>query len=585
MGLSIDRKPKDTEIGRTESMKEKALTFTLVIAILISISLTAFTRNVKAENNDYTIEEVNHIITIMNDGYMFINDTIRINGSVSGFLIGFPYNYGIHVVRCVAYNTTADFQVSLNVPLEDHVGFYGVRINFSQGTPQVFSVGFLLSNSLLTQNPSNASQYILDFPKYPSLTKDVKSCSVSILLPEQSTYMGGTVDLAYQQEDLPAFTGLTAKVAFLSTDDAIQIVDIEELEREIRISGTGEVECSDTYRITNQASNEIGSIEIILPQNASRVSAHDQLGRKLEIGETEQADGYKVTFASPLRIEGSDVFTVRYYLPSEGYIEQGGPKSFDFRFLLFQHLNYYVNRSSVTFVLPEGAKMLSFEKDSFGGSYSVARDVFQERLTVNRQGVLWLDSFIVEIEYEYDLLWLSFRPTLWMWALVVVGCAVAVVWRRRKVPIPVTVSRVAVRLGSKDIKSFVDLYAKKRKVLLDIESLKTRAQKGKIPRRRYKVRRRTLEARLNVLSRNLTDLKEKLSGARRQYGDLMRRLEVVETEISEVEANIESIEARHRRGELSLGAYRKLRADYERRKEKAETVVNEILIGLREEIH
>jgi chromosome segregation ATPase len=65
----------------------------------------------------------------------------------------------------------------------------------------------------------------------------------------------------------------------------------------------------------------------------------------------------------------------------------------------------------------------------------------------------------------------------------------------------------------------------------------------------------------------------------------MRQLEIAETEINEVESNIKSIEARHRRGDLTLEAYRKLLADYESRMEKAETTISGILLRIREEIH
>jgi chromosome segregation ATPase len=139
-----------------------------------------------------------------------------------------------------------------------------------------------------------------------------------------------------------------------------------------------------------------------------------------------------------------------------------------------------------------------------------------------------------------------------------------------------------VRFRSEDVRSFVDAYEEKMKIISEIESLKIRARKGKIPRRRYRVRRKTLETRLNTLFRNLSELKEKISAAGGSYRDLMRRLEVAETEINEIKANITSIEARHRRGELSLGAYRKLLGDYERRREEAETTINGILIRLRE---
>lgn len=566
-------------------MKRKTLTFALIIVTLIFMSFTtSMTRSAKATDTDYSIEKVNHTIEVMYNGYIFINDTIQINGTTSDdFLIGFPYKYGPHVLRCVAYNATDVFPVSLNVPLENRSGFYGVKIDFPEGAPQLFTVGFVLSNNLILQESSNASR--IDFPKYPSLTKSAVNCDVSILLPAGCTYMSGTVgSLKYSQENLSAFTNSPADVTFSLTEGAMQIVDIKELKREIKISGTGEIEGSDSYRITNKAPQGTSFIEIVLPHNTSNPSAYDQLGRRLTADTTGKTNRYKVSFASPLKTEDSAVFTVRYCLPREVCIEQNERKNFDLVFPFFQHLDY-IDRLSVTFVLPEGAKILSFENVSVASSYSITRGVFQERLTIDRQGVFSLDSFSVGITYEYDLLWLSFRPTLWMWALATVGCAIAVVWKRPKAAISVTAPKVAVGVRSRDIRSFVDAYEKKRRIVLEFESLKIRVRKGKVTRRRYKVRRRTLETQLNALSRSLTDFKEKLRASGGRYRDLMRRLEVAETEISGVETNIESIEARHRRGELSLGAYRKLLADYERRRDKAETTINEILIRLREETH
>jgi len=291
----------------------------------------------------------------------------------------------------------------------------------------------------------------------------------------------------------------------------------------------------------------------------------------------ETGNRYRVSFTLSLESYTSTKFTVKYYLPSRVYITQEESGNLKITFPLFQHLSYYIAQLSVTFVLPEGAKV-GHENASVSGFYNLMRGVFQEAVTINRQCVFSLDSFDVEIAYEYSLLWLSFRPALWIWALATVGCAIVVIWKRPKAPVLVSVPTVAMRLRVEHIESFVDAYEEKKK------SLETRVRKGKIPRRRYKVRRKTLETSLNALSRSLAELKEKMRAAGGRYADLMRQLEVAETEITEVEANIESIKARHRRGELSLGAYRKLLADYERRKEKAETTIDGVLIRLREEI-
>lgn len=576
-------------------MKKTTLAITMVtVAIMILVSVSFSIKTVQAQNvgNFYTINYVNHKIGVLYNGYIFINDTIQITGNASdGFLMGFPYKYGSHILRCVAYNSSDIFPVTLNVPLENRVGFYGVEIDFPQETPQVFTVGFILSN-LLTQSVSNATVYILDFPAYPSLTKAVAVCNVSIGLPEGASYVGGTVNASsYSKGNLPEFTYSPANVTFSLTGDVIQLFYVKELESEVRISGIGEIEGSDSYYITSKSTASISSIEIILPPNASSSSAQDQFGRTMSqpAMTDEKTNRYKITFASSLESYRSTRFTVKYRLPSN-YTTQMGTNNFNVTFPLFRNVNYYIEWASVTFVLPEGARMSSFETTLIGSEYNIARGVFQEIVTINRGNISYLENVlplenVLRIVYEYNPLWLSFRSTLWMWALAIVGCTVAIVWKRPKAPARVSVPIVGMRLRPEYIKSFIDAYEEKKKIIFDIESLENRVRKGKIPRRRYKVQRKTLETRLSTLSRNLAEFKEKMRAAGGQYVELMQQLEIAETEINEVEANIKSIESRHSRGELSLEAHRKLLSDYQRRKERADTTINGILLRLREEIH
>jgi hypothetical protein len=576
-------------------MKKTTLTIAMVtVAILILVSVSFSIKTVQAQNvgNFYTINYVNHKIGVLYNGYIFINDTIQITGNASdGFLMGFPYKYGSHILRCVAYNSSDIFPVTLNVPLENRVGFYWVEIDFSQGTPQVFTVGFILSN-LLTQDVSNATLYILDFPAYPSLTKAVAVCNVSISLPEGTTYISGTVNASnYSEENLPEFTYSPANVTFSLTGDKMQLFDVKELKSEVRISGTGEIEGSDSYYIESKSLTDISSIEIILPPNASASSVNDQFGRTMSqpAMTDEKTNRYMITFSSALESYRSTRFTVKYRLPSN-YTTQMGTNNFNVTFPLFRNVNYYIESASVTFVLPEGARISSFETTLIGSEYNVARGVFQEIVTINRGNISYLENVlplenVLRIVYEYNPLWLSFRSTLWMWALAIVGCVVAIVWKRPKAPARVSVPIVGMRLRPEYIKSFIDAYEEKKKIIFDIESLENRVRKGKIPRRRYKVQRKTLETRLSTLSRNLTEFKEKMRAAGGQYVELMQQLEIAETEINEVEANIKSIESRHSRGELSLEAHRKLLSDYQRRKERADTTINGILLRLREEIH
>jgi hypothetical protein len=560
------------------------------MVILVTFTFVALNMRVtKAEdvNGDYSIEYVEHTIEILHNGYIIVNDTIKINAtgqSPNYFLIGLPYTFAEHIVECAAFNKTHKFPITLNTPLGERVGFYGVNITFTGGAPQIFTVVFLLSNELIA--PGGQGGYYVNFPGFPSLTKPIAKCNTSIVLP-------GTTKQSYSTENLPEFlyNVSTYDVTFLMAGDSIILVDFEELKSVITINEFGEIEGVDTYYIRSKSPTEVGIVEVTLPPNASDPTVYDQFGRRIAdktsgLAQINETNRYRI---SNLRVNvgESTWFTVRYKLPTE-FVYRESTNMFKLDISLFEYLNVYINRSSVTFILPEGARLTLFNalEENTDSAYSVARNVFQEMFTIETSRLTYLKAseFMVKLTYEYNQLWLSFRPTLWVWALAVVGCVIVFVWRKPKAPTPVTVSLGVMRLRPENIKAFVEAYEEKRKIILELESLENRVRKGKIPRRRYKVQKKTLETRLSALSRSLAEGKERLRSAGGKYADLMRQLEVAETEINEVESNIRSIEARHAGGDLSLEAYRRLLSDYQGRKAKAETAITGIMLRLREEI-
>ena len=153
-------------------------------------------------------------------------------------------------------------------------------------------------------------------------------------------------------------------------------------------------------------------------------------------------------------------------------------------------------------------------------------------------------------------------------------------WRapRPIAPIP------TIPVRSEELKSYVDAYEQKRQNLGKLETLEERARKRKVPRRRYRVRKRTLESRLLILSKDIGRLRDKLQVASPKYADMMRQIEIAEADIEGIEAGIRRTETRYRRGEISTAAYHKLLEDYYRRREKARTTIDGILIRLREDI-
>jgi hypothetical protein len=563
------------------------------LAVLLPFSLN--TQTVSAQDESYTIQRVDHQVEIMYSGHVVLRDTIQVTGQLTSFLIGFPHKYGSYILKGVAYDDNNVFPVSLGVQLGDRSGFYGTKISFPQGAPQVFTVVFILSNSLVSQDSNG---FNLDFPAYPSLVKDAVTCHVTLTLPEEVQNINITKDdglvqtTNYIRDNLPAFTYSPAIATFPLSAGSLQIININKLDRQVTISPIGDVAVSDSYRITNNSTASIGSLKISLPFDASNVVARDEFGRSLTTEVTTSNDNTRfvnVTLTSPLNSGASTQVSADYTLPSAS---SGQTTRFTLNFDLFPALNCYVNEATVTFVPPEGAKFLEPQLSSLDPSSSLTREIFQETLSINREGISNIDDAIpsegiLQISYDYNPLWLSFRPTLWMWTLAVVGTVIIAVWRRPKAAAPrrVAAPKASIGLSPDDVRAFNEAYEEKNRIASELKFLEERARKGKIPRRRYKVQRRTLEVRLDTLSKHIAELKTVFRSAGGVYADLVRQLDIAETELVEVATNIRTIEVRHSRGELPLEAYKKSLADYQRRKEKAETTINGILLRLREEIH
>jgi hypothetical protein len=593
--------------GGGKEVKKLVLVFAFAVVIsMVFLSASHGIGSVKAADEGYNIVQVDRAVTIMYNGIVFVNDSIQIAGSggttLPSFLVGLPYIYGSNVLRSLAYDASGAVDVKLNVPLAGCVGFYAVQLTFPQpldisdGLVHVFNVVFVLSNNLITVSGTN---YTLDFPAYPSLTKDVNYCNVTIVLPQGAENATVAVEesvnssLTFAKSNLPAFTYSPANMTFtLTSDSNLKLFDIDGLNRQVTISGLGEISLADSYYITNKQTTTLSSVNVILPSNASNPMAADQFGGTMPAPTLVDAElnSYQVNFTLPLDSLKATSFTVTCPLASSAYINrQSGGADFNITVPLFQGVNYYAEQASVTVVLPEGARILNQGSPIDTEAYGVTRDIFQDTITINRQNVGLIEEIfpaqnVVQVLYTYNVLWLSFRPTIWVLAISSLVCAVVVVMRRPRAPVAVEVPTFAAKVRPENLRTYVDAYEEKRKVTAEMESLETMVRKGKIPRRRYKVRRKTLETRLATLNRTLTDIGGQLHAAGGKYTDLMRQLEVAETGINEVEANIRSIEARHSRGELSLEAYRKLMADYQHRKERDETAISGILLRLREEI-
>ncbi len=552
----------------------------------------------------------------MYSGNVLIEDTIHISGAVNdGFLIGIPYTYANYVLEAYAYDSSNLYQLNLGVEFPgQQSGFYAAQVNFNGKVPSQFTVAFVLSNHLLTEQQLGI--YTLDYPAYPGFTQTVGLCNVTLSFPSSPNSIsiskddGAVSESSYAKQNLPAFTYSAGSASFDLPVGSIQLSVISQLNRQINIDQTGTVTVQDSYRITNNSTLTLRSFVVGLPLDASNIVLMDESGRALSTDLSQRSGDTLLANAtlSTYLVTGQATFlTAQYNLPAA--TTQDGHYTLN-NFSLFPDFNYYVAQATFTFTPPEGATIISPNLSSLDSSSSLQRQTFQDTLTITKSGISRLDYSLpvsndVQFAYDYNPIWVSLRPTFWATIIAVIGCFVILIIRRRKPaeraavvneeieempeetlepehgePVPVTGQRVT----AENIKDFSDAYEDRKQLIAELRSLDVKAQKGKIPRRQYKVQRRAIELRIDGIAKHTRKLKNIFRASSTSNADLMKQLDRAEAELKTAEKDIAKLELQQSRGEISLETYKRNLGDYQRRKDKAESTINGILLRLREKI-
>jgi len=581
-------------------MKGSLAVFTLIIASLILLPTVLCINTVSAQTSGYTIQSVDHTVEVMFSGHIVIRDVIKVSGSVAnGFQIGVPSKYGSSVIKAVAYDADRSYPVEVNVQLGNQGGFYAVQVNFEGQNPHTFTVEFLLSNSLVGEDMGFNQ---LDYPAYPSLTTAAGTCKVTLSLPAEPTTItisksDGQVDATtYSRTNLPAYTNIAGMAAFGIEAGLLQLSTFTSLERQVSVSPSGVVTCSDVYRLRNDGVGVITFFILSLPSAATDIVAKGDSGRILtsvNLGVAGTTILLNVTLSAYLPAAQSTMFTAQYNLPS---ITTGNND-----FTVFPAFNYYVNDAKFVFTPPEGAKI-----DASGSSASITSVNSQQTLTVSRQDVSYLEYSVpglhtIQINYEYNPLWSSYLPTFWAFGISAVVCVGIIFWRKRPVEQEIRKPKIertfpvetqpaqkrseapkgTLRTTPELVHKFVNYYEDRQEISNEINALDLKAQKGKLPRRQYKIQRRVLETRYETLTRSINESKEVFKNSA-TYSDLIRQLDSTEADFNEADSEVKKLQAQHRTGEITIEEYKENIDDYQRQREKAENAVNGILLRLRE---
>ncbi|MGQ9461173.1 MAG: hypothetical protein ACUVRA_08090 [Candidatus Bathyarchaeaceae archaeon] len=583
------------------------LTFFLLFFTLAPTYVNALVINTKmtSPSTDVQVDQIIHMVKIHDYGLVSINDTLKLsskdgNGVLQNFSIGFPFEYGANLDYCFAYNASnpdEHFEVELDAGLGGRIGFYGVNVVFPEPRRSYnLTVFFVFSN--LVSSVTEAL-FNFTFPLYPGLAQTASLCNVTVILPPDANctlnpfdeknldFKNITLDdrqvLKHSAFNLTSFQYEPALLQFSTMAYMFRLMDVNEIKREIKLDQWGGIHVSDSYHVTNKGFN-LSSVIVKLPLGASfdpKTGARDEFGPLpkdplIEKGNVTTPTKVIVQLRGVLTKNKDVKFTVTYSLPWKDHVNQYGWSDYNLNVTFSKQFDWTIRKLEVSITLPEGAE---FQSSKSPDPCNVKKSLFQETITYVFSNVTPFHNLDFDLTYRYLVFWASLYPTLWMGVLVIIGCAITLLWQApRPPPVPV------ILVPPKDLKSFVEAYEGKTRILLELESMEEQLRKGRIPRRRYKVRKKMLEGRLSTLSRDLASLREKIRTAGGRYADIMRQIEVAETMLEGVETDIRRVEARYRQGEISKGAYRRLLDEYHRRRERAKITIDGVLLRFREEI-
>jgi len=560
---------------------------------------------------------VEHVVEFRESGLLVVYETLTLSplpgpavDPIQAYTLGFPFNYQSDLAYAFAYegsNQSARLPLDLNVGI-GRIGFYGARVNFlhavdiSNGGSYRFTVAFVFSDSIsfsIIPEEVTIVFYNATFPAYPSLPHGASEVNVKITMPmnlnyTRSSYEKEGINLtktiegskrlySFTKTNLSAFSDQPAWCYASRTGGSAQFLDFEEVERRIEVLGNEQITVSDSYKVLNKA-GELGKINLKLLKGAYSVSAYDEFGLVQESNlATQQLNDYTnttLTFTAPHEENDEAHFSVRYELPWKNHVTMAGFGEFHVSLSLFENPDGAIKKLAVTVVLPEGAVLSS----STGPNQdSLQNTAFSTTFSFAFKNATPFQDTTLSFVYKRPVFWESFRPTVWMGTFVLVVGALIGAWRIYRPPLAPLLSTAVTGIRADDLKSFVGNYDEKRRLLKEVESLEAAARKGKIPRRQYKVRKMTIDGRLNSLSRELVALRDKLRMGGPRYAELMRQLEVAETELQGAEAEIDRAEVRYRRGDLSPQTYHNVLETAYRRRDRAQTTTDGVLLRLREE--
>ncbi|MEM3586827.1 MAG: hypothetical protein QXO71_05825 [Candidatus Jordarchaeaceae archaeon] len=514
-------------------------------------------------------------ISINNYGIATISDTITVrnDGVNSATFADVLYPEDIYP-KLLTY-TAQSGKIPLSTEKISSNGHNGIRIIFHKsvapGETYTFELVQYFDETITTVTVSpiaNMSQF--DFLTCPYSPYKTEICNVSVSLPRgaKSYYS----PLTYSVTNVAPFNSNNTISIMFSFSDGESIISLVTVYRRITVDPWLGITVTELNIIENKGSSNLEKIHFPVYPGTIKFAAYDAAG---QIFAYPSVDGIIVNPRFPVPPNGTYIYYVVYTVPII-VAQLGSSGSYLFAFNILPNYGGVIKNFYVSLIFTNFVK-LSFWSPPTIPISSTANNVFLYAWN----NVIPTQSAFFYVVYCVGLPTTYIRPLILMFIFGSIATAYVLIRTRRVEAAPpiVTPEKVLAPILSE----FCELYDQKNALILEMDSLREDALRGKIKKFEYAQRVKSAEKELATLNKQIEEKKNEILKLNKKFESDFKYLEVNEADRDQAKLTLQHLKRRYMLKRLSKETYLELTEAQEKKLKKAESNIEKKIQDLRRE--
>ncbi len=436
------------------------------------------------------------------------------------------------------------------------------------------------------EDPQNP-RYEFSFYKWPTIPYVIKNATCKVTAPEGDYVPIAVRNMAGLNIYPLSFVEFSA---FYTTSSHTKV--IAEITTNIRVDPWGWVVYDNVITLRNVGTATLNRYTILVPAYWYDFKVYDELGilpnSKPEDSLPKNASAtFDLDFNRDLLLDGlkpgwNYTFHLFFKTPLSVYAKPNGT-GYTLNVKVPQLMNTLIRFHRINYIFPDYVSVIDSPKVSGIYYYPFEKGYYFDYFNTTGYG-----DYAPYITYVVTIPGVWARPLLF--SLLVGFVALIYVVMRHTEIIPTTSEEsheTTARTTSAPpelIQKFIELYADKMALNLELDKMNENLRRRKITRAEYRARKSDINTRLKEISKELPVVRKELESYGQKYKDIARDIETHEQQISGAKAGLETLIKNKKRGTITRAVYDKMKADYEKKIRKSSAAIDSLLLLLKEEI-